>query len=113
MSIITKVLQQTAVYWAPGPLDKFGKGSFLAPVEIDCRWENTSQEVINSEGTRVMTKALVMVGGDVEVGGMLALADMDSLSDTLNPRNAGAWEIVSFSKIPNMRVAEYVRTAFL
>lgn len=113
MSIITKVLVQTAVYWAPGPLDKFGKSAFLAPVQLDCRWEDVSTEQINAEGTRIASKAKVMVSEDVEVGGMLALTDLESLTDPLNPRAAGGWEILTFNKTPNMRATEYVRTAFL
>lgn len=114
MSIITKVLKATCVYWAPGAYDAFGQATFESPVELNCRWADTVQEVMNDEGTLVLSKANVMVNEDVEVQGVLMLGELSDIVYPDDPkRNTNAYEIIQFSKIPNIKYTEYVRVAFL
>jgi len=121
MSIITRMLKQTCVYWAlasseSGGLayDDYGQPVVTDPVEIECRWEDVNEEFIDATGTKQTSRAKVYVSQDVDVGGILMLGELTDITDDDNPKeNDGAWEIRKFDKLPNLRVTEFLRTAFL
>jgi hypothetical protein len=114
VSIITKVLKQTAVYWAPDGTDEYGQPTVASPVELDVRWEDTVEGVVNEEGSTVLSKSKVMVSADVAIGGMLWLGSLSDCPDPANPKNlSGAYEIIAFEKIPNFRCTEFMRIARL
>ena len=61
-----------------------------------------------------LSKAVVYVDRDVEVGGVLMLGTEDDITDEDNPlRNNGAYEIQRFDKLPDIKVREYLRTCYL
>lgn len=116
MSIITKVLKQTAVYWGPPVED--GDGDFTAaePVEISCRWDNVEGEVDDPRTHDKLDNSVVMVDRDVEVDGRLYLGTLGSLSPgaRLFPdRVSGTKRISGFKKIPNFKATEFYREAHL
>lgn len=78
MGIITRRLQQVAIYWErsgePNDFDAFGNPSYEGPVAIDCRWEDGTEEIIGPDGSPVMSRATVGVDREVTVGGLLLLA---------------------------------------
>ena len=114
MSIITKMRKQTAVYWAKSGLDSYGQLTYSTPVEISCRWEDTIQEFIGTNGVRQLSQSVVYVDRDMYVGDILKLGELDSGVDQDTPMdNSGAWEIRSFGKSPNLKNTEYLRTALL
>lgn len=121
MSIITKMLKGVCVYW---PLksnesgevayDNYGQPQHTSPIEIKCRWEDVAVEFIDTKGTTQISKAMVYVESDVELGGMLFRGELTDVTDQDNPReNNGAWEIKRFDKLPNFKETEYLRTAYL
>ena len=120
-SIIIKMLKQTCVYWALASgddvsYDDFGQPivTIADPVEIDCRWEAENVEFIAADGTKQLSRAVVYVGQDVDVGGILMLGTEDDITDSTNIKeNDGAWEIKSFGKLPNFRATEFLRTVYL
>ena len=121
MSIISRMRKQTAVYWALASLDSggvafddYGQPMLTDPVEIECRWEDKVEEFIGPDGTKMISRAVVYVDRDVDIGGVLMLGEEDDILDEDNPKeNNGAWEIKQFSKIPNFRATEFLRTAYL
>jgi len=116
MSIITKMLKQAAVYW---PLiaisyDQYGQPQWDSPVEINCRWEDTTEEFIAKDGTLQKCRSKVFVDRDLQLGGMLMLGELDSSVNEADPKqNDLAYEIKSFAKVPNLRVKEFLRTVYL
>jgi hypothetical protein len=121
MGIITKMKKQTAVYWpsetsesAGDAFDDYGKPVVADPIEIDCRWEDVSEEFSDATGTRQISRAKVYVDRDVDVGGILMLGELTDITDEVNIKeNDGAFEIRRFDKLPNLKATEYLRTAFL
>lgn len=75
---ITWQLIQKAVYWAPGSLDVYGKTSFSEPVEIDCRWDENFEKMMDEVGEEFVSKAEVMTDRDCKVGGYLMLGELES-----------------------------------
>lgn len=121
MGIIKRMRKQKAVYWPPessesagDDFDDYGQPQVSDPVEIDCRWEEVSEEFIDATGTRQMSRAKVYVDRDVKVGGILMLGILSDITDPVNPKkNENAWEIRRFEKFPDLKAKEYLRTAFL
>ncbi len=114
MGIITRMRKQTAVYWPFLSVDQFGKKAVGSPVEISCRWEDKSEEFLDSKGERQMSNAIVYVDRDMAVGGILMLGTTGDITDAVNIKeNAGAWEIRRFDKLPNIRASEFLRTVYL
>ena len=114
MSLITRMLKQTAVYWPFVSTNQFGKKAVGSPIEIEVRWEDVSEEFLDSQGERQMSRSIVYVDRDTPVGGILMLGELGSGVDEANPKeNDNAWEIRRFEKFPNLRVTEYLRKAIL
>lgn len=119
MSVITKVLKQTAVYWPPDGLDAFGRILFGTPVQVKCRWDGVlDKQVYNGtgapqlvDGSTFVPTASIMVDRDMATDGMLCLGTLEEFGDS-NPKELdGAVVIRQFQKIPNLRATEFVRIA--
>jgi len=114
VSIITRMLKQTAVYWPYASIDQFGKKSWGTAEEISVRWVDVSEEFLDSEGERQVSKVKVYVEKDTPVGGVLMLGELTDITDEDDIKeNNGAWEIRQFSKLPNFKATEFLRTAYL
>jgi len=114
MSIITRMRKQTAVYWAYTSTDEYGVKQVGSPVLIKCRWEDKSEEFLDSHGERQMSNAVVYVDRDTPIGGILMLGVLADITDSTNIKeNDGAWEIRKFDKLPTFKATEFLRTACL
>ena len=114
MSIITKMRKQTCVWWSSTGVDAYGRPTWTTPVEIDCRWEDVIQEFVNDDGEERFSRSIVYVDRDMKVGDVLKLGSLDSGIDEDNPKeNDDAWEVSRFSKLPNLKNTEVLRTVFL
>lgn len=136
---IAKVAVQTAVYWANPVADGYGGTTYDYPIEISCRWEDSTRKVMDANGDEIVSRAQILLTRDVDEGGVLFLGDLDDLvtallleigdfllletgdyilresSEEVNPKlMADAYEIVRFDKIPMIKKTdEFVRTAYL
>jgi hypothetical protein len=116
MSIITRVLRQDAVYWAPNStLGYDGKPEgFDAPIAVKVRWTDEEKFHVLESGTQVISQSEVMINIDVKKEGYLWLGDLSEVSGVTNPREQeNAWEIMRFEKIPNLRATEFLRQAYM
>lgn len=112
MSIISRVLKQRAVYWAPDGFTENGQPAFASPVELNARWSGSIElNIAGTEDTSV-EKSEVMVSVDLVPGGVLMLGTLADVVDELNPlNNPNAYEISRFTKTPNLKISEFLRIA--
>lgn len=122
MSIITRMRKQTCVYWALASsdsagedFDDYGQPQWSEPVEISCRWEDVSEEFVDAKGDKQASRSIVYVDRNMRVGEVLMLGVSTDVVDGDNvlEKNADAWEIRKFDKIPNLKASEFLRMAFL
>lgn len=114
MPLLTRILKQTAVYWAPSGFGPDGQPTYDTPIEIKCRWEDTHEVFVDSQGNDVVSNSMVYVGQDLKVQGQLWLGDMDHLTSQTDPtENEGAYAIRKFEKIPDLRAKRFLRIAML
>jgi hypothetical protein len=106
---------QTAAYWAWTGTDRFGKPTYAAAIDISVRWEDVSEEFINSDGETVISRAKVYVDRDLKIKGVLLLDGIQTGTNLTSPKkNNGAWEIRRFDKLPTIDQDETpLRTVFL
>ncbi len=115
--VADKVAVQTAVYWgAPSP-NGTGGYTYSTAVEINCRWDDSTEMIKTSDGKEVISRAEVTLVQDVDEGGFLYLGTLDDLTEAqrVNPlKVSGAFEILRFDKNPLFgSTSEFVRGAFL
>jgi len=123
MSLLVRMRKQRAIYWSQLSVDAFGARTYEAPIEVVVRWDDKSSQYVNKDNEQVASRATVYVGQDMKAGDMLLLgileADSSDLLDSSivptpdDPKEAGAWEIQSFAKIPNLRASEFLRICYL
>ena len=109
-------LPQVAVYWGSPVNTGAGDRTFAVPVEINCRWMQKAVLFVDQTGQTKVSKAVVMVDQDVDLGGYLYLGDLGDLSsaEELDPLTiAEAHEIRAFDRSPTFRGNESVRKATL
>lgn len=108
-------LNQTAVYWAAPVNDGYGGFTYDDPVEIDCRWVDSTRVIMTDKGSEVVCRAEVQVSTDLVEEGMLLLGTVNDLdSDVLtDPLAAGASKIIRFDKIPTIKSDKFFRKAYL
>jgi hypothetical protein len=114
---IQDVCVQTAVYWGNPTPDGYGKMVYDDPIEISCRWTDTTRVINSANGDQIVCRAEVMVTQDLDYQGMLYLGSLDDLDsdEAVNPTLIPtAYEIKRFDKVPMIfETNEFVRKVYL
>lgn len=114
--IITSKLKQTAIYWGSPVSDGQGGRTFDDPVEVSVRWEERQEKFISAAGQEAMSKAILYVEQDMDLGGYLFLGSLTDLAsdeetDPLIVDNAYA--IQASEKTPNLKADVFLRKLWL
>ena len=108
MSIVTRMLKQTAVLWTITGWVQ-GVPTFAAPISISVRWTEPGEEEKGEGAVEVLRySAVVFCAVDAKVGDYLLLGSLPRSSD---PRAEESWEVQDFKKVPNFRATEHIRKA--
>lgn len=110
MSLITRVLRQTATYWGSPTPDGLGGYTYAAPVSLSVRWTDRQEVIQNSRGEEVVSRSKVFTSIDVESEGYLYLGTSSATDPTTVD---DAFKIQRFDKIPDLTANEFLRKAFL
>lgn len=116
MAFPERNLNQTAVYWGSPAPDGYGGYTFAEAVEIDCRWVDTTEMIMDAKGENVVSRASVQVAQDLDVDGMLFLGtlnDLDSSQEEDPTTIPTAYRIKRFDKTPTIRGNSFYRAAYL
>lgn len=106
MSVITKMRKQTAVYWAPGAFDNYGRPLALPPIQIACRWDDANEQYLDKNGNMQMSQAIVYPDRQLAFGGILWKGLITGIVSGSPFNNPYAWEIAKLQAIPNFRNTE-------
>ena len=112
----TRNLRQTAIYWGNPVNDGYGGRTFDDAEEIDVRWEDRQEMFIDSSGQQKLSRAVVFIGRDVQVGSYIYLGELIDLSQAQieNPLIfLGTYEVRAFTKIPDLKGEAFVRKIWL
>lgn len=108
--MISRGYRQTATYWGSPVPNGTGGYSFDVPTTFYVRWEDRVEEFSDDRGEVQVSRAVVYVSREVEIGGYLYLG----MSVVTDPTTVdGAFQIRQTLSIPDLRNAEQERRAYL
>jgi len=112
--ILTRMLKQSAIYWAPLGPDEFGEEKLDLPITIKCRWEDELEEGIDATGIETTFKSTVYTDRDVQEGGILMFGNVDDdLDRAFPPPEKLSHRIRLFTKLPTLKAKQWLRTVKL
>jgi len=102
---------QKATYWAPSTLNEFGEQSFLAPVEIDTRWEDkTVLHIDMTTGKERRSEAILYLDSLISINGFI----FKGISTDTNPRDVDkAYLVRSFEDMTDIKGRKHTRKVWL
>lgn len=95
-------LYQNAIYWGPNNPDGFGQVDFSSPVVILCRWEEKQVQFRDTQGTLLVSHAVVYLDQPVEIGGWIVLQEVAETGAGSHPRDFGASEVRHIGTSPSL-----------
>ena len=114
MRLLTRMLKQKMVYWAPSATpDAYGRPQYEDGVEMSCRWEVKAQEFINPQGDKKISSVVIYSQEDLETGGLVLLGTLDDVDYDGDARAQGAVEIQQVGRVPNLRAKQFLKQAFI
>ncbi len=109
---LDRMMNQIATYWSPtGSVDIYGKPTWNTPVQIPCRWEAKTAQVMSKRGEEIVSKARVYLNGyTVHYDGYLYRGVSAA---TVPPDVTDAFEIQAIGETPSLRNLESLTTVYL
>lgn len=112
MNILRK-LKQYCVYWNPNGLNEYGS-TFGTPVELQCRWEDSVDEMTDEKNDKFASKAIVDLAVPVTALGILWKGRLKNIASGTNPMaNPGSSAIRIVNSIPSGDASQTLYTAYL
>lgn len=114
---LKKICVQDCVYWGDPVYDGFGNRTFSTIKEMKCRWEETSEVIINRFGKEVMARSRILVTEDIMEEGYMylgKLSDLDSNQINKPMEVPRAFIIQKYTKMPIIKSNKiFVITVYL
>ena len=114
--IITRLCNQTAVYWGNPKNDGAGYYTFDPPREIQCRWQDGHETVKDSKGREIVSVACIFVLEDLIEESYLwlgSLVDLDSDQYDHPHDLEGSYIIKKLMKSPSIKADSFVRKVYI
>lgn len=98
----TDYMPTTVTYWSPRVNDGYGGGSYGAPVEALCRWEEVAEKFTTPDGEELVSSAIVWPDFIPETGGFLYRGELVTGIPADPREQAGAYEIKKVQRTPEL-----------
>lgn len=95
----TTARHQKAVLWEASGFDDNGEIKVNAAVELDVRWEEKQTESLGPTGNTIKSDATVVVDQDIVIGSIM----WPGIIDDLATPPVDLWQVIDFSKIPDIK----------
>ena len=102
-------LHQKAVLWTFSSYDNQGEAKVSAATEIDVRWEESVRETLDPKGNVIAADATVVVDRDIANHSIMWLGAEDDLASP----PVDLYQVISFSKIPDVKGRNFRRVVLL
>lgn len=111
-------LIHTAVYWGNPQPDGYTGYLYDDPIEISVRWNDEQRRYLGktkdlSTYTELVSNAVIMVGQDLSLGGMIAKTTLNDLTSSELPGENDAWEIKGKTETEDLRGGTVYREVFV
>lgn len=108
MTISTRKLNQSAIYWAKSTQDGYGDYSYSAPVQILCKWEDKTEIVKNSKGEEVVSNSIVYVDREINFEDFLELGTLEVSTPASPEDSQNAYPVIRKDSITSINNTETV-----
>jgi len=113
-SIETDCRFQKALLWESAETyDRKGNAKVSAAVELDVRWENKRQDILDPEGNTISTDATVVVDRVIAVGSVMWQGGAADVPGTSGIPPGDFLYVAVFTDIPDVKGIEHRRRVFL
>jgi hypothetical protein len=62
-------LRQKLTYWEVVSYDQYNKPTFADPIQLNCRWEDVAEAVIDKYGAEIISKSRIFLAVPIRVQG--------------------------------------------
>ncbi len=103
---IQKWCHTPCIYWGNPQEDGYGSYTFDDPEDIMCRWEESTQLIIDQNGDKVVSRAVIYLSQPLQYNGLVKLGsveDLDSVEAADPSLLEDAYTIKRVEKIPDLR----------
>ncbi len=117
-NVLARFTKQTMLYWRKTGSDTYGKPTYVSPAILSIRWEDKQQEIITTDGRKVLSKGYILLGTPLAVGSLVFLGLMtDWLAMPTYPAiptvNQGGREVILVKTTPDIKAQSYIYEAYL
>lgn len=98
-------LKQKAVLWAYYDTDGNGEPRVSDPVEIDCRWEDITSQMLSENGEPVQIEAEVFVDQAIAVRSVIWKGSLEDLPSTPTALK----EVYAYVEVPDIKGRKFDR----
>ena len=117
MRFLYRTLRNDITLWPRDPQpDANGQPTWGAPTGIKGRWNDKAVEYLSKDGTKRVSRSVVLSQSPLRVGDIIQLAKFDPDTASVDPKGSGvveAWEIQSVGKADQLYGKWTVYTAML
>lgn len=112
---LARNMHQDVTHWPVTGSDGFGGFTFGAPILMKGRWEEKQELFLDANSEEAISKGIVYLITDVDVGDWLALGDYVTIpTPIINPSTLdNAYRIRQRNKSTNLRNTEALRKVYL
>lgn len=112
---LSRLLNQTLVYWVAGGDDRHGNPSWSTGVNLTCRWQERAELFVNENGEEEMASAVVYLDGadTVALDGRMYLGDVADLASSADPVSVQAYRVASIQSTPSIDAAQSLQKVLL
>ena len=105
---------QKALLWeATANYDRKGKRKVSAAVELDVRWENKQQDILDPLGNTISVDATVVVDRDIPVGSIMWEGGTADVPGTSGIPPGDFLYVAVYEKIPDIKNRHHRKRVFL
>lgn len=116
---LSRLLNQTAVYWAPGAVGGDGNRTYASGIEVTVRWQNRREEFTNAAGKKELSQAIIYFDGSgtaIVLGGRLFLGSLTDMTagEIADPRLVNlSYRVKQNDVSPSVDASQSLRKAIL
>lgn len=113
---LSRMCNETAVYWQYTGPDGYGGHEYADAVEISCRWMYEREVVKSDQGKEIVSNSQILVTQDLVEQSMIfkgTLGDLDSGESDSPEKDTNTFHIKRFRKVPSIDGSSYYRKAYL
>jgi hypothetical protein len=113
LSFARRQRNQTAIYWRAAGTDRYGRPTFEAPTEINCRWDDQEQVLRGPQGVTLTFNGAVYVDRQMAIGDRLKKGAMESTTPDDPTEDKDAIAVQRFDATPDMKGRASIYRAYL